>query len=104
MLQVTEAIEQEDENPLGIHVTNEKLLNISPDDDIAENIVNAVDVRKSRMKDFRQKRMISKGISFHALIKKRIYKSFCYVLRNMPFTKKDGNVKVKEVNRNIIGY
>ena len=44
MLQVTEAIEQEDENPLGIHVTNEKLLNISSDDDIAENIVNAVDV------------------------------------------------------------
>ena len=102
-MQVTEAIEQEYENPFAIHVTNEKLLNISSDDDIAENIVNAVDVRKSRMKDFRQEQLISKGISFHAPIKKRTYKSFRYVLRNMPFTKKDGNVKVKEVNRNIIG-
>ena len=43
-MQVTEAIEQEYENLFGIHISNEKLLNISSDDDIAENIVNAVDV------------------------------------------------------------
>ena len=61
-MQVTEAIEQEYENPFAIHVTNEKLLNISSDDDIAENIVNAFDVGKSRMKDFRQKQLISKEI------------------------------------------
>ena len=61
-MQVTEAIEQEYENLLGIHISNEKLLNISSDDDIAENIVNAFDVGKSRMKDFRQKQLISKEI------------------------------------------
>lgn len=61
-MQVTEAIEQEYENLFGIHISNEKLLNISSDDDIAENIVNAFDVGKSRMKDFRQKQLISKEI------------------------------------------
>ena len=61
-MQVTEAIEQEYENLFGIHISNEKLLNISSDDDIAENIVNEFDVGKSRMKDFRQKQLISKEI------------------------------------------
>ena len=61
-MQVTEAIEQEYENLFGIHISNEKLLNISSDDDIAENIVNAFDVGKSRMKDFRQNQLISKEI------------------------------------------
>ena len=56
-MQVTEVIEQEYENPLGIHVNKEKLVNISfgviLDDDIAENIINVVDEGKSRIKVFR---------------------------------------------------
>ena len=48
--------EQEYENPFGIHVDKEKLVNISSgaplDDDIAESILNMVDVGKSRMEDF----------------------------------------------------
>ena len=76
-MQVTEVIEQEYENPFGIHVNKEKLVNISSDitldDDIAESILNMVDVGKSRMKYFRQKGLISKDTSFHAPIKKGNY-------------------------------
>ena len=106
-MQVTEVIEREYENPFGIHVNKEKLVNISfgvtLDDDIAENIINVVDVGKSRMKVFRQKQLISKEISFHAPINKSNYKSFRYVVRKIQLTKKDGNVKVEEVNRNTLG-
>ena len=56
--QVTELIEQEYEYPFRIHINKEKLVNIisvgALDDDIAESILNVVDVGKSRMKDFRQ--------------------------------------------------
>ena len=80
VLQVTEVIEQEYENSFGIHVNKEKLVNISYcitlDDDITENILNVVDVGKSRMKVFRQKQLISKEISFHVPIKKSNYESF----------------------------
>ena len=61
-----------------------------------------VDVGKSRMKVFRQKQLISKEISFHAPIKKTNYKSFRYVSWKIRLTKIDGNVKVEEVNRNIL--
>ena len=39
---------------------------ITLDDDIAESILNVAHVGKSRMKDFRQKGLISKEISVHA--------------------------------------
>ena len=55
------------------------------------------------MEEFRQKRLISKKISFHALIKKNNYKSFRHVMQKVRITKKDGGVKVAEVNRNILG-
>ena len=78
----------------------EELTNISSgvtlDHDIAENILNVVDVGKSRMKVFRQKQLISKEISFHAPIEKTNYKSFRYVVRKIRLTKKDRNVKVEE--------
>ena len=61
-----------------------------------------VDVRKSRMKVFGQKQLISKEISFHAPIKKTNNKSFRCVSRKIPLTEKDGNVKVEEVNANIL--
>ena len=106
-MQVKEVIEREYENPFGIHVNKEKLVNISfgviLDDHIAENILNVVDEGKSRIKVFRQKQLILKEISFHAPIKKSNYKSFRYVLRKIRLTKKDGNVKVEEVNRNTLG-
>ena len=73
-MQATHVIDQEYENPFGIHVVKEKLVNISfgvtLDDDIAENVLNVVDVAESRMNFFRQKQLISKEISFHAPIKK----------------------------------
>ena len=43
-----------------------------------------VDVGKSRMEDFRQKRLISIEISFHALIKKNNDKSFGHVMQKNP--------------------
>ena len=59
VLQVTEVIEQEFENPFGIHDDKEKLVNMSSglalDDDIAESILNMANGEKSRMEDFRQK-------------------------------------------------
>ena len=70
VLQVTKIFEQEYENPFAIHVDKEKLVNISSgtalDDDIAESILNIVDVGKNRMEDFGQNRLVSKEISFHA--------------------------------------
>ena len=49
---IPETIEQEIENPFGIHVNKEQLVNIGSgvtlDDDIAENILNVVDVGKGR--------------------------------------------------------
>ena len=55
------------------------------------------------MKDFRQKGLISKDISFHAQIKKSNYKSFRHAMRKIRITKKDECAKVEEVNRNILG-
>ena len=53
--QVTKIFEQEYENQFKIHDNKEKLVNISSgravDDDIAENILNMVNVRKSRVED-----------------------------------------------------
>ena len=53
--QVTKIFEQEYENQFKIHDNKEKLVNISSgravDDDMAENILNMVDVRKSRVED-----------------------------------------------------
>ena len=53
--QVTKIFEQEYENQFKIHDNKEKLVNISSgravDDDVAENILNMVDVRKSRVED-----------------------------------------------------
>ena len=70
---VTEVIEHEYENPIGIHIDKEKLVNISSgvalDDGIAESILNMVDEGKSRTEDFRHKRLRPKEISFHAPIK-----------------------------------
>ena len=76
---------------------------ITLDDGITDSILNVVDVGKSRMKDFRQKGLISKEISFHAKIKKSNYKSFCHAMRKMRITKKDGCAKIEEVNRDILG-
>ena len=64
--QVTKIFEEEYENPFGIHVDKEKLVNFSSgqalDDDITESILNMVDVGKSRMEDFEQNRLVSKEI------------------------------------------
>ena len=64
--QVTKIFEQEYENPFGIHVDTEKLVNISSgealDDDITESILNMIDVGKSLMEDFGQNRLVSKEI------------------------------------------
>ena len=90
-----------------MHVSREKLVNISSgvtlEDDIVESILNVVDVGKSRLKDFRQKGLISKAISFHARIKKSHYKSFCHVMRKIGIVKKIGSAKVEEANGNILG-
>ena len=56
--QVTKIFKHEYENPFRIHVDKEKLVNISSGvalhDDIAESILNMVDVGKRRMEDFVQ--------------------------------------------------
>ena len=79
--QVTKIFEQEYENPFGIHVHKEKLVNISSgaalDDDIPESILNMVDVGKSRMEEFGQNRLFSKEVSFHASIKKNHFLMSC---------------------------
>ena len=106
-MQVTEVIEQEHENPFGIHSIKEKLVNISSgvtlNDDIAGNILNVADAGKSRTIYFRQRQLISKDISFYAVIKKSNYKSFRYVVQKIRIAKIDGGVKVEEVNKNILG-
>ena len=64
--QVTKIFGQEYENPFGIHVDTEKLVNISSrealDDDITESILNMIDAGKSIMEDFGQNRLVSKEI------------------------------------------
>ena len=64
--QVTKIFGQEYENPFGIHVDTEKLINISSrealDDDITESILNMIDAGKSIMEDFGQNRLVSKEI------------------------------------------
>ena len=101
-----EVIEQEYKNSFGKDVDKEKLVNISSgvalDDHIVESIPNMVDVGKRRMGDLRQKRLISKEISFHAPIKKNNYKSFRHAMPKIRITKKDGNIIFAEVNRNIL--
>ena len=88
-------------------MSTKKLLNISSGvalcDGIAESILNIVDVGKSRTEYFTQKRLTSKEISFHALIKKNNSKSFCHAMRKIRLTKNNGSVKVVEVKRKILG-
>ena len=90
--QVTKIVEQEYENPFGIHVDKETLVNISSgaalDDDIAESILTMVDVGKSRIEDFGQNQLVSKEILFHAPIKKNNYKSFPHIMSKIQVTKK----------------
>ena len=62
-----------------------------------------VDVGKSRMEDFRQKRLISKEILCHAPTKKNKYKQFPNIMQKIRMTKKDTSVKVTEIYRNILG-
>ena len=93
-MQVTEVIEKEHEN-----ISSGVTLN----DDIAGNILNLADAGKSRIIYFRQRKLISKDISFHAVIKKSNYKSFRYVVQKIRIVKIDGGVKVEEVNKNILG-
>ena len=93
-MQVTEVIEKEHEN-----ISSGVTLN----DDIAGNILNLADAGKSRIIYFRQRKLISKDISFHAVIKKSNYKSFRYVVQKIRIVKIDGDVKVEEVNKNILG-
>ena len=62
-----------------------------------------VNVGKRKMADFREKWLISKEISFHALIKKNNYKSFHHAMPKIRITKKDVNVKVAKVNRSLLG-
>ena len=106
-MQVREVIEQEHEYPFVIHSIKEKLVNISSgvtlNDDIAGNILNVADAGKSRTIYFRQRQLISKDISFYAVIKKSNYKSFRYVVQKIRIAKIDGGVKVEEVNKNILG-
>ena len=70
---------------------------------IEESILNIFYVGKSRMRYFSQKQLISKEVSFHALIKKSYHKWFCHIMAIIRRTKKDGNVKVAELNRIILG-
>ena len=104
--QVTEVVRQEYENPFGIYVNQEKLVNISSgvalDDNIVASLLNMLDVGKSRMEDFRQKRLIYKETLFHTSIKKNNYKSFPPVIPKIRITKKYGSAKVAKVNRNIL--
>ena len=86
-MQVTEVIEKEHEN-----ISSGVTLN----DDIAGNILNLADAGKSRIIYFRQRKLISKDISFHAVIKKSNYKSFRYVVQKIRIVKIDGGVKVEE--------
>ena len=72
------------------------------DDDIAESILNMVDVGKSRTEDFDRVNWFSKRYHFIAPIKKNNYKSFPHVMPKIEITKKDGSVKDAEVNRNIL--
>ena len=68
-----------------IHVDKEKLINNSSgvvlDNDITESAMYMANVRKSRMEYFRRKRLISKEMPFHALIKKNSYKPFGHVMQ-----------------------
>ena len=92
-MQVTKIFEQEYENSFEINVDKGKLVNISSrealDDGITESILNMVDVGKSRMEDFGHNRLVSKEISFDALIKKSNYKSFPHVMPKIQITKKE---------------
>ena len=76
--QVTKIFEQEYENSFRAHVEKEKLVNISSGaamiNDIVENILNMVDVGKSRGENVGRNQLVSKDISFHAPIKKNNYK------------------------------
>ena len=76
--QVTKIFEQEYQNSFPVHVYKEKLVNISSGaamvNDIAENILNMVDVGKSRGQNVGQNQLVSKDISFHEPIKKNNYK------------------------------
>ena len=55
------------------------------------------------MRYFSQKQLISKEISFHALIKKSYHKWFCHIMAKIRRAKRDGNVRVAELNRVILG-
>ena len=76
---------------------------VALDDNITESILSVDDVGKIRRKDFREKRLATKEVSFHAPIQKNNYKSFRHVMQKIRISKKDGSAKVAEVNRNILG-
>ena len=87
--------------PKQINISKEKVPQVT--EFIEETRLNILYVGKSRMRYFSQKQLISKGISFHALIKKSYHKWFWHIMAKIRRTKGDGNVKVAELNRIILG-
>ena len=83
--QVTEVLNKNTKIHLG-YISIKKLVissGVALHGNIAESKIKMVDVGKSRMEDFRQKRLISIEISFHALIKKNNDKSFGHVMQKI---------------------
>ena len=104
---VVDVIEEEYENPFGVLINKDKLVNISSglplDDDSADTLLSMVKTGEAKAEEFRKKRLILKEVPFHDAIKKNGYKTFRNIFCKTQVKKKDGNLKVAEVNRNILG-
>ena len=83
-----------------------KLFNLSSgvavEDDLADQILNIIDIGKSLTETFRNERLIQHNISFHEPIKKNLIATFKDTL-NFIFVKKNNQSMTLQVNRNIIG-
>ena len=93
-------------NPFSVTLEATKLFNLSSgvavEDDLADQILNIIDIGKSLAETFRNERLIQHNISFHEPIKRTSIAIFKHILKSA-VVRKDNQSMTLQVNRNIIG-
>ena len=95
-------------NPFSPNIEKSKLIHLSSgvqvEDKVADDILNAFKTGQMLYGTFRNTRLLTQEINFHAIIKRNSIATFTKALhRKVTLDHKDGRIKTAEVNGNILG-
>ena len=103
-----EVLEKEYINPFSPNIEKSKLIHfnsgVQVEDKVADDILNVFKTGQMLYGTFRNTRLLTQEINFHAIIKRNSIATFTKALRRkVTLNHKDGRTKTAEVNRNILG-